>query len=297
MSIARSRRTCCCTRVAWRCCSAAATRRRRRLRRPRGARRRPATRRRPAIRRRLRRPATNRRLRRPRRLEAARREPAVVRPTPAPRLRAVVAPVVAIVVATLAAAVLVAVAPSRAPPIPATRSRHRPTRARRAQRGRRPSAAEAEASAATPTSSAPTTGGLLRLRARLSPTPATRRKASRVPGAPDLAVVADRGAPPQMKDRFLPIARRRPGLSQRQRPAIAENGRFLRRSTSRARFPEYTDGKHLYGNSFVLYALAAAYQATGDPVVLAFAKRALHWIDEHGDDAQERLWTSEWLSR
>ena len=38
--------------------------------------------------------------------------------------------------------------------------------------------------------------------------------------------------------------------------------------------PRYTDGKHLYGMSFCLYGLAAAYQATKDPRALELAAAA-----------------------
>lgn len=50
--------------------------------------------------------------------------------------------------------------------------------------------------------------------------------------------------------------------------------------------PQYTDGKQLYGMSFALYGLAAAYQATKNPRALEYAQRGFHWIDEHAHDAK-----------
>src|SRR5215468_4444833 len=60
--------------------------------------------------------------------------------------------------------------------------------------------------------------------------------------------------------------------------------------------PFYTDGKHLYGMSFCVYGLAAAYQATKDPAALDLARRAFRWIDEHAHDAQNGGYF-EWLTR
>jgi mannobiose 2-epimerase len=48
--------------------------------------------------------------------------------------------------------------------------------------------------------------------------------------------------------------------------------------------PEFTDGKHLYGMSFAIYGLTAAYQATHDPAALALAQEAFRWIDKHAHD-------------
>lgn len=101
---------------------------------------------------------------------------------------------------------------------------------------------------------------------------------------------------PELKDRFLPIARH--GLAYLgDRLWDQQSGGFFWGLDEQGQISAaYTDGKHLYGNSFGLYALAAAYQATGDPAVLAFAKRAFHWIDEHGHDAKNGGYF-EWLSR
>jgi len=60
--------------------------------------------------------------------------------------------------------------------------------------------------------------------------------------------------------------------------------------------PFYTDGKHLYGMGFCIYALAAAYQATGDPKALSFAQQGFRWLDDHAHDAKNGGYF-EWLSR
>jgi mannobiose 2-epimerase len=60
--------------------------------------------------------------------------------------------------------------------------------------------------------------------------------------------------------------------------------------------PFYTDGKHLYGMSFAIYGLAAAYQATNDPKALGYAQRGFRWIDEHAHDAKNGGYF-EWLTR
>lgn len=60
--------------------------------------------------------------------------------------------------------------------------------------------------------------------------------------------------------------------------------------------PYYTDGKHLYGMSFVIYGLAAAYQATKNPKALEYAQRGFHWMDEHAHDAKNGGYF-EWLTR
>jgi mannobiose 2-epimerase len=58
----------------------------------------------------------------------------------------------------------------------------------------------------------------------------------------------------------------------------------------------YTDGKHLYGNSFGLYGAAAAYQATHDAKALELAKESFRWLDEHAHDGKNAGYV-EWLTR
>jgi len=50
--------------------------------------------------------------------------------------------------------------------------------------------------------------------------------------------------------------------------------------------PFYTDAKQLYGMSFAIYGLAAAYQATQDPRALEYGQKGFHWMEEHAHDAK-----------
>jgi mannobiose 2-epimerase len=101
---------------------------------------------------------------------------------------------------------------------------------------------------------------------------------------------------PELKEKFLPIARH--GIDYLSNTlwdkqyggfywGLDENGKVS---------PYYTDGKHLYGNSFGLYGIAAAYQATKDPKALALAQTAFRWIDEHAHDSKNGGYF-EWLTR
>ena len=45
--------------------------------------------------------------------------------------------------------------------------------------------------------------------------------------------------------------------------------------------------KHIYGNAFAIYALAAAYQATHDPEDLDLAKKAFQWLEVHSHDPKD----------
>ena len=60
--------------------------------------------------------------------------------------------------------------------------------------------------------------------------------------------------------------------------------------------PVFTDHKHLYGISFCIYGLAAAYQATHNARDLELAQRAFHWTDEHAHDTRNGGYF-EWLER
>ncbi len=60
--------------------------------------------------------------------------------------------------------------------------------------------------------------------------------------------------------------------------------------------PVFTDHKHLYGISFCIYGLAAAYEATHDARDLELAQRAFRWTDEHAHDAKNGGYF-EWLTR
>ena len=101
---------------------------------------------------------------------------------------------------------------------------------------------------------------------------------------------------PDLKERFLPVAQH--GLAYLTDVLWdKQDGGFFWGLDEQGKIsPAYTDGKHLYGNAFCLYALAAVYQATKDPAVLAFAQRVFRWIDQHGHDAKDGGYF-EWLSR
>lgn len=52
--------------------------------------------------------------------------------------------------------------------------------------------------------------------------------------------------------------------------------------------PTRAGEKHVYGNAFAIYALVAAYRATGDARSLQLAKTAFSWIDSRARDAKNR---------
>ncbi len=101
---------------------------------------------------------------------------------------------------------------------------------------------------------------------------------------------------PKLKDRFLPIARH--GLKYLSGTLWDPQygGFFWGLDDSGAVSSYYTEGKHLYGNAFALYGVAAVYQADKDPQALELAQEAFHWIDDHGHDAKNGGYF-EWLTR
>ena len=101
---------------------------------------------------------------------------------------------------------------------------------------------------------------------------------------------------PELKERFLPITRH--GLEYLSDVLWDKQyGGFYWGLDDQGQVNSfYTDGKHLYGNSFALYGVAAAYQATGDPRALDLAQKAFLWIDEHAHDAKNGGYF-EWLTR
>lgn len=106
------------------------------------------------------------------------------------------------------------------------------------------------------------------------------------------------------------IVMRRPDLKDRFLPNVAHGVDYLRNILWDKQYggffwglddkgqisSYYTDGKHLYGNSFCLYALASSYQATKEPKTLEFAQKAFRWMDEHAHDAKNGGYF-EWLTR
>jgi mannobiose 2-epimerase len=101
---------------------------------------------------------------------------------------------------------------------------------------------------------------------------------------------------PELKERFLSVARHGFEYLTTVLWDRRDGGFFWGLDEQGQISGKYTDGKHLYGNAFCLYALAAYYQATRDPAALAFAKQAFGWIDEHGHDAKNGGYF-EWLTR
>jgi len=101
---------------------------------------------------------------------------------------------------------------------------------------------------------------------------------------------------PELKEHFLPIAQH--GLDYLNGTLWDKQyGGFYWGLDDQSRVNSfYTDGKHLYGNSFALYGTAAAYQATGDARALELAQKAFRWIDEHAHDANHGGYF-EWLTR
>ncbi len=106
------------------------------------------------------------------------------------------------------------------------------------------------------------------------------------------------------------VAMRRPELKEKFLPIVRHGLRFLSDVMWDKEYggfywglddvghvtPRFTDGKHLYGMSFCLYGVAAAYQATHDPAALALARKAFIWIDEHAHDNRNGGYF-EWLTR
>ena len=101
---------------------------------------------------------------------------------------------------------------------------------------------------------------------------------------------------PELKEQFLPIAKH--GLEYLNDAMWDKQyGGFYWGVSDEGKISSfYTDGKHLYGMSFCLYGLAAAYQATNDPKALELAQRAFHWMDEHAHDRKNGGYF-EWLTR
>jgi len=101
---------------------------------------------------------------------------------------------------------------------------------------------------------------------------------------------------PKRKDEFQPIVRQGVDFLQNVMWDKQDGGFFWGLDDDGKITPEFTDHKHLYGISFCIYGLAAAYKATGDPRALALAKDAFLWIDKHAHDTANGGYF-EWLTR
>jgi mannobiose 2-epimerase len=89
---------------------------------------------------------------------------------------------------------------------------------------------------------------------------------------------------PELKDKFLPIARH--GLDFLKDVLWdKEYGGFYWGVDDHGQVSSfYTDRKELYGESFAMYGAAAAYKATSDPKAVLLAQNAFRWIDAHAHD-------------
>ena len=89
---------------------------------------------------------------------------------------------------------------------------------------------------------------------------------------------------PELKDKFLPIARH--GLDFLNDVLWdKEYGGFYWGVDDHGKVSAaFGDRKELYGESFALYGAAAAYQATKDAKALQLAQNAFRWIDTHAHD-------------
>ena len=68
-----------------------------------------------------------------------------------------------------------------------------------------------------------------------------------------------------------------------------ENGGFfwaMKRDEKGDYQPQRAGEKHVYGIAFAIYALSAAYQATGDNNALQLAQNAFYWLETHAHDAR-----------
>jgi cellobiose epimerase len=96
------------------------------------------------------------------------------------------------------------------------------------------------------------------------------------------------------------VVLRRPELKQLYLPNVARGVDYLTRTlwdnekggfywglSERGEIsPDYTDAKQLYGMSFAIYGLAAAYQASKDARALEYAQKGFRWMEEHAHDAK-----------
>jgi mannobiose 2-epimerase len=89
---------------------------------------------------------------------------------------------------------------------------------------------------------------------------------------------------PDLRDQFLPYVKHGVNYLQNVLWDKKYGGFFLGLDDEGKISPEFTEGKHLYGMSFAIYGVAAAYQATRDPAALALSQAAFRWIDKHAHD-------------
>jgi mannobiose 2-epimerase len=101
---------------------------------------------------------------------------------------------------------------------------------------------------------------------------------------------------PELREQYLPYVRHGVDYLGNTMWDKQDGGFYWGLSDDGKVSPQFTDGKHLYGISFCIYGLAAAYQATHDPRALALAKQAFLWTDKHAHDKVNGGYY-EWLTR
>jgi mannobiose 2-epimerase len=101
---------------------------------------------------------------------------------------------------------------------------------------------------------------------------------------------------PQLKDQFVPIARRGVEYLQNVMWDKQDGGFFWGLDDAGKITPQFGDNKELYGIGFCIYGAAAAYQATNDQQALELAKKGFAWVDQHAHDTQHGGYF-EWLTR
>ncbi len=101
---------------------------------------------------------------------------------------------------------------------------------------------------------------------------------------------------PELRQQYLPYVRHGADYLANTLWDKQDGGFFWGLADDGSVSPLFTDHKHLYGISFCIYGLAAAYQATHDTRDLELAQRAFRWTDEHAHD-RGNLGYFEWLTR
>ncbi len=101
---------------------------------------------------------------------------------------------------------------------------------------------------------------------------------------------------PELRDQYLPYVRHGVDYLKNVMWDKQYGGFFWGLGDDGKVSSAFTDGKHLYGISFCIYGLAAAYQADHDPSALALAQEAFRWNEVHAHDSVNEGYY-EWLQR
>lgn len=101
---------------------------------------------------------------------------------------------------------------------------------------------------------------------------------------------------PSLREQYLPYVRHGADYLANVLWDKRDGGFFWGLADDGSISPIFTDHKELYGISFCIYGLAAAYQATHDSRDLELAQSAFRWTDEHAHDSKNGGYF-EWLTR